>query len=661
MRDPVIDYFKYLLQGDDLTLLREGVEVECKLASGMDGKGRLPSSVWSSYSAFANTNGGIIVLGVKELPNGRFEVKGIENPQQVKKEFFNTINNKTKVSLNILSDKLVSEWAVDDKTLILIAVPRATRKQQPIYLNNNPLGNTYFRQRESDFRLDDEAVKRLLAEQAYDERDATVLDKFGIEDLSLESLSSYRQRYAILNPNAELNKQSDIEFLRRIGGYARDRESGVEGLTKAGLLMFGLHHAITEVFPYFMLDYQEYSNEHNERWADRVVPDGSWNGNLYEFFFRVSRKLTEGLKIPFVLEHNVRQDDTPAHKAIREALVNCLVHADYSDRASILIIKKTDGFSFRNPGLLRIPVEQFFRGGESDARNRKLHQMFRMINMGEQAGSGGPKIVAGWTKQQWQVPYLYEKRDPYLQTVLELKTINLFPSDTIEQLEQQFGDRFKYLSELERAALAIAKQEGGVINHARLQAITEERAIEVIRALQRLVTSGFLQSSGGRNALYTIVDAETFQSAKEKIETDNMAPIKGNDDLIAEDSFQKFYDNHHQDSQRDSNGRILLHQLSLPVIDDITALSAEFRSDLKEIASEALAKKRLSPQKVEEIILTLCGGQFFTTKALSQILNREMATLRKQYLAPLVKEQKLLMAFPDKPTHEKQAYIANMN
>lgn len=81
MRDPVIDYFKYLLQGDDLTLLREGVEVDCKLASGMDGKGRLPSSVWSSYSAFANTNGGIIVLGVKELPNGRFEVKGIENPQ----------------------------------------------------------------------------------------------------------------------------------------------------------------------------------------------------------------------------------------------------------------------------------------------------------------------------------------------------------------------------------------------------------------------------------------------------------------------------------------------------------------------------------------------------------------------------------------------------
>ena len=272
MSNSVIEYFKCILQGEELSLLREGVDVECKLAVGKSGKGGLPLSIWNTYSAFANTNGGIIVLGVKELSDGGFELKGVENVQQLKTDFFNTINNKDKVSQNILSDKLVSEWTVNNKSLLLIAVPRATRKQQPIYLNSNPLGNTFIRQHEGDFRLDDEAVKRMLAEQAYDERDGVVLDKFGLDDLSIESLRAYRQRYSNLNPNAELSEKSDIEFLRRIGAYAKDREAGIEGLTKAGLLMFGLDHTIMEVFPNYMLDYQEQSNDKDVRWVDRIVP-----------------------------------------------------------------------------------------------------------------------------------------------------------------------------------------------------------------------------------------------------------------------------------------------------------------------------------------------------------------------------------------------------
>jgi hypothetical protein len=68
---------------------------------------------------------------------------------------------------------------VDDKTLLLIAVPRAARKQQPIYLNNNPLNNTYIRQNEGDYKLDDEHVKRMLAEQAHDGRDDEILANFG--------------------------------------------------------------------------------------------------------------------------------------------------------------------------------------------------------------------------------------------------------------------------------------------------------------------------------------------------------------------------------------------------------------------------------------------------------------------------------------------------
>lgn len=67
---------------NSLSELQESVDIECKFAGGKDGKGELPNSFWDSYSAFANTNGGVVILGVKEIKqNNTFEVSGIERVQ----------------------------------------------------------------------------------------------------------------------------------------------------------------------------------------------------------------------------------------------------------------------------------------------------------------------------------------------------------------------------------------------------------------------------------------------------------------------------------------------------------------------------------------------------------------------------------------------------
>lgn len=67
----------------DLELLRESVDLECKLAAGRDGKGAVPEDFWPTYSSFANTEGGMVLLGVKEK-HGQFSIEGIADIAKVR-------------------------------------------------------------------------------------------------------------------------------------------------------------------------------------------------------------------------------------------------------------------------------------------------------------------------------------------------------------------------------------------------------------------------------------------------------------------------------------------------------------------------------------------------------------------------------------------------
>ncbi len=405
---------------DDISRLAETSELECKLAQGQDGKGEVPKDFWPTYSAMANAHGGVVLLGVREK-HGSFSVAGLENPSKVRSDLFNTLNNRAKVNVNLLTDADVTERVVDGKTVLVVHIPAASRKQRPLFLNGQPLGNTFRRLNDGDRHCDDETVKRMLAEQLEDSRDTRILERFGLPDLDLDSLHAYRNAFAAHRPDHPWVGVDDLVFLRRIGGWREDRITGVQGLSLAGLLMFGQWPSIAEAAPLYFLDYQELpaDSRSQTRWLDRVVPDGSWSGNLYDFYRKVIRKLTADLKIPFVLKGDARIDDTPVHQALREALVNTLIHADYNDRASILVVKQPSGFLFRNPGTMRVPAETALHGGASDCRNRTLHQMFLLINLGERAGSGLPKIRAGWELAGHRLR-LSDTFEPFDQTRLEM-------------------------------------------------------------------------------------------------------------------------------------------------------------------------------------------------------------------------------------------------
>lgn len=80
-----------------------------------------------------------------------------------------------------------------------------------------------------------------------------------------------------------------------------------------------------------------------------------------------------------------------------------------ADAGILRIEKYDDKLCFRNPGLLRLPKEQIYEGGNSKARNPRIQNMLRMIGFGENLGSGFPKIIAAWKETDWGEPELKNK------------------------------------------------------------------------------------------------------------------------------------------------------------------------------------------------------------------------------------------------------------
>ena len=253
-------------------------------------------NLWETYSAFANCYGGVIILGVKENKDGSWYMTGLDNAAKLRKDFWDTINNKNKVSVNLLTDNDIEIFEENNGIIMVIHVPKAKREQKPVYINGDMFRGTFRRNWEGDYHCD----------------------------------------------------RSEV--------------------------------------------------------------------------LRVYRKLVKDLKIPFKLEGITRIDDTPVHKALREALANCLVNTDFYFPRGIVIRKDAESIVMENPGSIRTGKAQMLKGGISDPRNKVLMKMFNLIGIGERAGSGVPDIYSVWEQQGWKQPEVIEEYGPD-RTILKLSFV----------------------------------------------------------------------------------------------------------------------------------------------------------------------------------------------------------------------------------------------
>jgi len=639
----------------DLESLAESCDLECKAAQGRDGRGELPEDFWKSYSAMANADGGVILLGVQEKPRGTFTVLGLTNVERVRKALWDNLHNRKQISINLLAENDVAPITLQGRTVLRIAVPRATRQQRPVHVGSNPLGGTYLRRHEGDYTADDETVRRMLAERVEDSRDERVLKGFDFGDLDMATVAAYRNRFAAVKPGHVWTDLALPDFLERIGAFGKNREEGYSGLRLAGLLMFGRAEVIRDELPHYMVDYQERPEAKSEkRWIDRLAPDGSWSGNLYDFFRRVYQKLTADVKVPFQLQDGQRIEDTPIHEALREALVNTLIHADYSGRVSVLVVKRPDMFGFRNPGRMRIPPQLAIQGGNSDCRNRRLQTMFQLVGYGDHAGSGVPKIYKNWASQHWRSPLLYGTTEPE-QTLMELRMSSLVPEEAIKTITERLGSQFTALPETARLALITAQVEG-VVSHDRLKQITMDHPADLTKLLRALVHDGLLVSDGvGRGMVYHLPwQRQAVATAFDLEDLDKPAaspkpPMYGEKPAEYAEKPAEYAEKPAECWKKPAEFTTYLDWDAIPEAEQATLI---------ELAAPVAQAGWTKAAVLRATILALCSGRFLGLRVLAHALHRNPADLRTRTLMPMVQEGLLQAAYPNAPRAPRQSYTA---
>jgi ATP-dependent DNA helicase RecG len=350
-----------------------------------EAKGEVPKSSWETVSAFSNTSGGWIVFGVKQSGK-HFEIKGVNNPEKIEQDFLNTLNgNKFNVHITTKQQR----YNIDGKTVLAFYIPISSKK--PVYFNSQ--ANTFIRRGSADQRAKREEFDAMYRDQTFGTKTSETVEGTSKNDLNQTSVNRYRDYMSRFNPEVSYNRFDEDEFLQKL----RVIEDGK--CTYAGLLMLGKREVIEKHFPDFWIDLMEIPGTSYSDSSSRYTFRLDEYENLWEYYFECFARLKQKVDVTFTLtSEGFGQELSPGLVAIREALVNMLMHADYFSPAHPRIRIFTDHIEFYNPGGLPKPYEELREKDISLPRNPIIAKLFRMVKLAENAGFGFDKIETNWNK-----------------------------------------------------------------------------------------------------------------------------------------------------------------------------------------------------------------------------------------------------------------------
>ncbi|MEA2082305.1 MAG: ATP-binding protein, partial [Elusimicrobiota bacterium] len=197
--------------------------------------GGVSKTIYKTISAFANTNGGLIILGIKQ-GKGKIIKQGVGNPQQLIDDIVSTVAQIYNFC-PVFKPEIVGE---NKKFFIKIKVAEASRLEKPIYiLEKGAVKGGFKRIGSSDIHLTDMEVQRFYQGRMR-APDAQILDETSIKDIDKSALNAFRNLRKLEKENAGESKLNNKDLLKAYKLLSKDGKN----LNIAGLLLFGKEEEI---------------------------------------------------------------------------------------------------------------------------------------------------------------------------------------------------------------------------------------------------------------------------------------------------------------------------------------------------------------------------------------------------------------------------------
>jgi len=581
------------------------------------GIGDTTTSIMETVCSYANEpglGGGYILMSISvdnsESVPVQYKVDPLPDPDKIQSD----IATQCASMFNIPVRPQITIEKINGLLALKIWIDELPAKQKPLYFKKFGLpGGAFRRIGSTDQHCTDDDMHVFYQDTAsYDQ---TPVKGTSIDDIDENALKRYRILREKVNPAAEELTYSDSELLQALGCVNKEK---ISELNIAGLLLFGNSKIQRSTYPMLRADYIR-------------VPGNTWVENpdnrfstidmrgpiilvLYRLIDAINADLPKGFLLP---EDDVQAASTGLPlKALREAIVNALMHRSYREHRPTQIIRYDNRIEITNPGFsLKSEEKLGFPGSET--RNPFIAAVFHDTNLAETKGSG-IRAMRKLMEKAHLVPPTFESNRDNNEFTSRLLLHHFLDANDLEWLIQ--FEKYD-LSDSQKQALIFVREVGAIDNTTYRQ-MSDSDTLKASNDLRILKTYNLLNSKGKGKATYYVAGKELSPPASE-ISTPPQ-------------------------------------ELSTPpqeISTPLQEISTPLQKILERIA--ALKKREHDKGKVESIILDLCSLKPMKAIEVARYFQKEESYFKRKYLSNMIAEKKLQYLHPEMINHPEQAYLTN--
>ncbi|OBW93051.1 ATP-binding protein [Gallibacterium salpingitidis] len=589
-------------------------------------------SIMQTVCAFANQPVGeksYLLLGISEPDeqHNNYWVSGVDALD----ELLNNLHNNCRTQFNYPVPIDVGFAQVNGKSMVAVEIIGLDVHSKPCGFVGKSKKNftktgVWLRGINGDYEANQRDLEPFIMAKMGSSFEQHILPDSTMDDIDPNMIELYRKLRAKIRPNAPELTYSDLDLLKAFNLVKKSSTEYQPNI--AGLLLFGSQAALRRLLPMARVDYIRHKGK---QWVEageeqRFAYTQDFRESLISMVHRLEATILDDLPHHFNLEEGqIQRNDVPLlpAKVIREAVVNLLMHRDYSVNQPSQINRFSNRIEMQNAGYSLKPLEEM-GSASSITRNPLIAAVLYDLQYAETKGSGVTIMRNELKSVGLTLPLFQSNQDSnqFKATFLLHQLINE------EQIQWLKSITKKSLNDHEANALLIAK-EMGYVDNATLREITGLDTLSASKLLQKLCKYNLLIMQGkGRDTSYLLANLYNGQLQYDGAVRYDSKPAQFDGEPAQFDGKPAQFDG--KPAQFDGK-------------------PAQFDSKLIQLDT-----KKSNAEHIKEVILEICLEQYYSSSEISDSIRRNKNWLRT-YLRTML-EQGLLNTRYDSPNHPKQAY-----